>query len=152
MTHWLGNRWWVLLLRFAVGTLFGYAGWTKILDPQQFADSIHTFQIFRLETINLIAICLPPLEFILGALLVVGWNARTASGGIFFLTVFFMLVIGQAALRGLPVDCGCFGSGPPSIQSTYLSLARTLGLVVVSFNLYRILQAAEPQQVDVAKS
>jgi len=100
----------------------------------------------------LIAIRLPPLEIILGVLLVGGWKVRTGIGGITFLTIFFAVILVQAALRGLPVDCGCFGSGPPSIRGTYLSLARTLGLVVVSFYLCRILQAAEPQQVNVAKS
>jgi putative oxidoreductase len=131
------NRWFVLLLRLALGGLFAYAGWMKLADPQQFADSIHAFQVFPTATINIIALCLPPFEILLGGMLIVGWKSRAAALGAFFLSIVFAVAIGQAALRGIPVDCGCFGSGVPSTRATYVSLVRALGILIGSLFLYR---------------
>lgn len=135
------QRWFALLLRLALGGLFAYAGWTKLADPQQFADSIHTFRVFPDSTINLIATCIPLLEIILGVMLVTGWQSRAAALGVFILTIFFTAAIGQAALRGIPVDCGCFGSGSPSLRRTYVSFGRVLGILIGSFILYRMIGA-----------
>jgi uncharacterized membrane protein YphA (DoxX/SURF4 family) len=125
------------VLRIAVGGFFAYAGWTKLTSSQAFADSISTFQLFPAETINIIVICLPVIELLLGVMLVFGYEARAAALGIFFLTFIFTVILGQAALRGLPVDCGCLGSRTPSLRGTYTAFARSLGLLVCALYLYR---------------
>lgn len=43
-----------------------------------------------------------------------------------------MVALVQALIRGLEVDCGCFGSGEPSVWKTWLALGRdvvSLGMV-----------------------
>jgi len=136
MRRCLENRWFLLLLRVVLGGLFLYAGITKIGNPQAFADSIATFKILPAHFISIIALGLPPLEVLLGFMLIVGWKARTASLGITALAIVFGVILGQAIARGLSVDCGCFGSGEPSAVKTWLSLGRAGLLFLAGAWLY----------------
>jgi len=48
----------------------------------------------------------------------------------------FAIALGQALIRGLNVDCGCFGSGKPSLLKTWISFGRDILLMAVSLWLY----------------
>jgi uncharacterized membrane protein YphA (DoxX/SURF4 family) len=106
-------------------------------DPQAFADSIASFQLIPVQLINLLALGLPPLEMIMGLLLVIGVHRRAASLGTTILTTIFAFALAQAMLRGLTIDCGCFGAGAPSTGKIYISLGRDLLLIAASLWLYR---------------
>ena len=131
------TRWRSLLplgFRLALGGLFLYSGVLKVAAPLPFADSIASFQIVPPALIAFVALGLPPLEIILGAMLISGWRVRIASLGVFFLSVVFCLVLSQALARGLQVDCGCFGGGQSS--QPWVSLSRDIVLIAVSAWLY----------------
>lgn len=124
MKSFLENRWFLLLLRFVVGGVFLYAGVLKLTDPQAFADSIATFQILPPIAINLVALALPPFEILAGGMVVLGsFVGRTASV-LAILTGVFIIALLQAGLRGLEVDCGCFGGGEPSVWTPWFALMR----------------------------
>jgi len=125
-----------LALRILIGGLFLYSGILKIASPQPFADSVASFEIVPLGVIGLVALGLPPLEVLLGAMLVSGWRVRAASFGVFLLSVVFCLALSQALARGLQVDCGCFGTAQPSTWNTWLSLGRDILLIATSGWLY----------------
>jgi len=133
----LENRWFLLTLRLALGGLFLYAGTTKVINPQPFADSISTFEILPPQLINIVALGLPPLEILLGLMLMSGWKSRAASLAVVRLAVVFGIALGQALIRGLAVDCGCFGSGEASTLKTWASFGRALLLLATSFWVYR---------------
>jgi hypothetical protein len=78
------------------------------------------------------AMGLPPLEVILGVMLITGWRVRVASLGVLVLSIIFAFALGQALMRGLQVDCGCFGSGKPSTLKTLLALGRDVLLIAAS--------------------
>lgn len=126
----------LLLLRLMIGVAFLYAGFLKIREPLAFADSIASFRLLPDMLINLLALGLPPLELIIGGLLVIGWRVKLASFAMLLLSVIFAIALGQALLRGLQVDCGCFGSGKPSTAKSFLSLGRDILLVAGSAWLY----------------
>ena len=130
------NRWFVLALRLALGGVFLYAGTTKVTNPQEFADSIATFKMLPPQVLNIVALGLPPFEILLGLMLVSGWKARAASLALAGLSIVFGLALGQALMRGLVVDCGCFGSGEPSTLKTWASFGRALLLLVISFWIF----------------
>jgi uncharacterized membrane protein YphA (DoxX/SURF4 family) len=132
MDRFLGNRWFLLLLRLVIGGAFLYAGYLKVRDGVAFADSIASFKLLPSELINLMAMGLPPLEVILGVMLVTGWRGRVASLGVLVLSIIFAFALGQALMRGLQVDCGCFGSGKPSTLKTILALGRDVLLIAAS--------------------
>jgi len=131
------NRWFLLALRLTIGGIFLYAGTTKIINPQAFADSIATFKMLPVQVINIVALGLPPFEILLGLMLISGWKARAASLAVAGLAIVFGIALGQALIRGLAVDCGCFGSGEPSVLKTWASFGRALLLFAGSFWVLR---------------
>lgn len=135
--EWIANRWFVLSLRLIVGALFIYAGALKIADPLAFADSIATFKLLPPSLINLLALALPPFEVIAGGMIIVGFKTRAAALALLALTVVFAIALSQGLVRGLEIDCGCLGSGKPSVAKTWFSLGRDLLLLAACALIYR---------------
>jgi len=130
--------WVTVFLRLIVGGLFLYAGILKLADSQALADSISSFQILPSGFINLLALVLPVLEILLGLGLLSGYRLRACSFGVCALLGIFLIALGQAAMRGLSVDCGCFGSGGTNSSfSLLIALFRNLLLLAGSFVLLR---------------
>lgn len=130
------HRFFLLALRIALGGIFIYAGATKISNPQAFADSIATFQLLPNQLTNIVALALPPFEVLLGVILISGWKTRALSIASAGLSLVFVIALGQAIARGIVVDCGCFGSGEPSLAKTWMSFGRACLLLAASSWLY----------------
>ena len=130
MISFFKNKLFLFILRIVIGAVFLYAGILKMLHPLEFADSIATFDLLPSELINLVALALPPFEILLGGLLLPGGYRRQVAFSLWVLTVLFALFLIQAIVRGLEVDCGCFGSGEASAGSAWVSLARDFALML----------------------
>jgi putative oxidoreductase len=126
----------LIVLRFVLAGIFTVAGLLKIHDPQAFADDIATFQVLPQFSISLFALMLPPLEIVMGLALAFGWNKSAATLGILLLSTVFAFALLQGIMRGLPIDCGCFGSETPSGLKNWLALVRDILLVAGSLLLY----------------
>lgn len=137
MTGILNHRLLLFALRVIIGGIFVYAGAAKFSDPQAFADSIATFKLLPPQIINILALSLPPFEIIIGIALLIGVQTRATSFALIVLTLIFAFALIQALARGLLVDCGCFGSGEPSIMKTVMSLARDFLLLFGCIWIYR---------------
>jgi len=145
----LNNQWFLLGLRIIIGGIFVYAGITKIQNPQAFADSIATFQMLPPQVTNIVTLGLPPFEVLIGLMLIAGWHVRASSLAVIGLSVVFGIALGQAIARGLVVDCGCFGSGEPSILKTWASFGRAVILLICSLWIYMqclLLQIGDPKK------
>jgi hypothetical protein len=57
-------------------------------------------------------------------MLLSGWKPRAAPLPVAGRAVVFGIALGQALIRGLSVDCGCFGAGEPSTLKTWISFGR----------------------------
>ena len=136
MNQIFSNRWLLFSLRVGIGLIFAYAGVTKLMAADQFADNIASFQILPNTLINIFALGLPPIEILAGLMMILGWHYRPANFCILVLTVIFALSLGQALARGLQVDCGCFGSSKPSVTKTWLSLGRDALLFIGCLLIY----------------
>ena len=128
-----------LAVSLAVAALFIYAGIDKIRDPLQFADSIAAFAILPAVLINLLAIGLPPFEIACGLLLLGPWTRRVGALAVAVVTVMFFAALASALLRGLTLDCGCFGVGAPSRPRMWLELV--LDAVLFSSALFVYLRS-----------
>src|SRR5690242_8710456 len=106
----LANFKFLLVIRIVLGSVFSYAGLIKFFDTSSFADSIASFRLLPDELIGILALTLPPLELIIGLMLISGWKVRPAALCAIFLCATFVIALGQALLRGLNIDCGCLGS------------------------------------------
>ncbi len=130
----LYNRLILWIMSVALGGLFIYAGWTKSFGPQAFADSIASFKILPVELIVPTALSIPPLEILAGLLVLAGWHRRAGLLAIAMATAVYCLAIGSAMVRGLDVNCGCFG--PVSNLRPGVELLRDLLILACSVATY----------------
>ena len=130
------RRYAVHAVSLAVAAVFIYAGIDKIRDPLQFADSIAAFAILPAVLINLLAMGLPPFEIACGLLLIGPWTRRVGSLAVAIILVVFMIALSSALLRGLTLDCGCFGVGAPSRPRMWLELALDAALLSGALFVY----------------
>jgi len=126
----------VLGLSLALAAIFVYAGIDKIREPQQFADNIAGFAILPAMFTNLLALTLPVFEIVCGVLLLVPMTRRVASLAIALTCVVFFTALASAILRGLTLDCGCFGVGAPSRSKMWLELGLDLVLFTGALVVY----------------
>ena len=107
-----GTPWasrWAFLFRIIVGGIFLISGLAKIADPVRFLLTLREFQLLPRVLESFLAVYIPWLEFLLGLCMVLGILHRTASLMIAGLNGFFIVAIGSVMVRGIEVDCGCFG-------------------------------------------
>ena len=97
----------VNISRFILGFIFIYFSYDKILDPKLFSDIVKNYDIIPFGLENLGALVLPFIEFLIGICLIFGIFINTSVIVSIILLVFFILLIGQAFLRGKSIDCGC---------------------------------------------
>jgi len=113
-------RFLLIAARTVLGLIFVYAAYAKLHFNGAwhlrdyyffFAMSIDSYRMLPLIIVQWMARILPWLELGLGALLVVGAGVRWAGLVLSALLVVFMMALAHAALGGLEINCGCFGTG-----------------------------------------
>lgn len=97
------------IFRIIIGSIFLVSGLAKISDPVLFMLALREFQLFPEIIVPLTAIYLPWLEFILGLFVTTGLLYRTSSFILACLNFAFMIAILSVIIRGIEIDCGCFG-------------------------------------------
>ncbi|MBA4372571.1 MAG: hypothetical protein C0402_06875 [Thermodesulfovibrio sp.] len=97
------------IFRGIVGGIFLISGLAKISDPVRFMLTLREFRLFPEIIVPFTALYLPWLEFILGLCVLVGLMHRTAALMLSCLNGIFTLAIVSLIVRGIEIDCGCFG-------------------------------------------
>jgi len=145
----------VQVARVVLGGLFVLAGVLKLVEAEAFAASVATFRVLPRAWSNVVALGLPVLEVLCGALLfAAGWR-RAAALGLAVLSALFTVLLVQAIGRGLNVDCGCFGKWDPAAGHPVVALARDLVFLALAVYCYRNFpregSAAESVQGAIAR-
>ena len=122
------SDYYVLAVSLVLAAVFLYAGVDKIRDPLQFADSVAGFAILPVAFIDPLALSLPLFEMACGALLLFPRARRVGALAIALISVVFFVALLSALLRGLTLDCGCFGAGAPSRPRMWVELGLNLGI------------------------
>ena len=135
MTSWQSDR--VLALKLALrvflGGAFVYAAWLKLREPWMlFAMAVDAYQLLPQWAVILVARTLPWAELLLGLLLGSGKWMRFSSAAVSALLAGFLAMMAFTYLKGMQIDCGCFGSGDPISPRT---LARDSGLLAAALVL-----------------
>jgi uncharacterized membrane protein YphA (DoxX/SURF4 family) len=135
MTSWQSDR--LLALRLALrvflGGAFVYAAWLKLREPWMlFAMAVDAYKLLPQWAVILVARTLPWAELLLGLLLIAGKWMRFSSAAVSALLAGFLAMMAFTYLKGMQIDCGCFGSGDPISSRT---LARDSGLLAAALVL-----------------
>ena len=135
------RQWLYWIGRLILGAVFIYAAILKIGSPQDFADSIAAYQILPFSVINLLALGLPLFELVCGLSVLTGLFIRIGSLGIFALLVIFTGALTIAQLRGLSIDCGCFGAHSWLDTNPWMALIRDGALLALIGFVYKTVLA-----------
>lgn len=128
-----------LISRLVLGGVFVVAGATKALNPGELAAAIRTYELGLPEWfVTLSAYALPYLEILIGFYLLIGLFTRPSAWTTNVLMAVFVLALVQGALRGLEIDCGCFGAaagGGGEPGNLWLDAVRDVGLLVLGLHI-----------------
>lgn len=132
---------WVgLVARLILGAVLLIAGALKVVDLESSVLATRAYQILPYQVAVLVGYLLPMLEVVFGLLLITGLLTRIggAVGALFMLA--FAIAIASVWVRGISIDCGCFGGGgnidPNEAIAKYpLEIARDLGLMALGVYL-----------------
>jgi uncharacterized membrane protein YphA (DoxX/SURF4 family) len=97
--------------RFVLGVILCAAGFMKVAFAWEFSEAIANYRLLPPVANQLLGVVLPWWEVGTGLLLVLGLWVRASSLLSALLFAGFASAITAALLRGLDIDCGCFGSG-----------------------------------------
>lgn len=127
----------VLILRLILAAVFLYAAYTKLRQPWLlFAMSIDAYQLLPEWAVLTLGRAIPWLELLLGLLLLTGIGLRYAAAAASILLGAFFAVMLQAYIKGMGIDCGCFGLGekisPMTLTRDAVILAMALTLCATS--------------------
>jgi putative oxidoreductase len=136
MNNFLSNKYLLLLFRIILGFVFIYAGILKISDPAGFSDSINNYKLLPLSFVNFFAITLPWVEFVAGLFLIFGVSVKENSFIISVMLIVFLLAIGISLIRGLNIECGCFGTSSGTEVGLF-KLVENLILLIISYFLIK---------------
>lgn len=121
----------LVVLRILIGLFFVLVSVHKLLSPyQNFLYVIENYQLFPPALEKLAALAMPWVEFLLGAFLALGLWLRYVLPGFMLMVCSFLVIVGQAILRRLPIDsCGCFGDLMPMTLKQIFLFDTTLFLI-----------------------
>jgi uncharacterized membrane protein YphA (DoxX/SURF4 family) len=119
------------LISIVLGCMFLLSGIGKVQNPYDFIVTLDQFQLVGPRTAIGIAIFLPFLELAIGACLVVGLAARSASRLATILLAVLVAALASVVYRGIHASCGCFGVLDSS-DITWTTVARTGAFLAVA--------------------
>jgi protein-disulfide isomerase/uncharacterized membrane protein YphA (DoxX/SURF4 family) len=132
------RSWAGLVIRIALAAIWTWAAWSKIGNPRLFVQAVRAYDATPEWLSKGIGYGLPVLELSLAVLLVAGLITRYAAVVSAALFIVFLIGISQAAIRGIKLECGCFGGGGQSSTTSYtLDILRDVGLLILAAYLIR---------------
>jgi uncharacterized membrane protein YphA (DoxX/SURF4 family) len=148
----------LLIARIALGLLFLYAAYAKLHYAGAwhlrdyhflFAFGINSYEMLSPENALLLARVLPWLEVALGLLLISGIALRWVGSITTALLIVFMYALARAAVKGLAINCGCFGNESTSpareLVLDSLLLLTAVAITVGAFLSHRANNPRAPQ-------
>ena len=142
----LRHRYFAFLSRLVLGGIFVVAGAAKIphIVPEpgsgeSLFQEIMKYQVLPHHLATAYAFVLPPLEILVGILLIVGIFQKTNSVIAALVTFSFTIAKIQAMARGLDINiCSCFGSLIPLLSTQSLALDFVMLALAVQIFFHRV--------------
>ena len=135
----------VWVVRLGLCGLFLYAGIAKLSDPTGFAQDVSHYRLLPDALTPLIALGLPVLEVVTAVALLLPGYARGGAVLSALMLFGFALGMAQAKLRGIDLDCGCFGTDSGA-KVSWGKVALNGGLAILSLWIIRLLPAGTRPQ------
>ena len=105
------SSWFSTLVRLLLAGVFLAAGGLKVMDPQASVAAVRAYDLLSATAETVVGWALPFAEIALGLLLALGAFTRLVAAATALVLAVFIAAVFSAAVRGLSIDCGCFGGG-----------------------------------------
>ncbi len=138
------KEWTHRLLLLALAGFFILAGGLKLADPVGFARSIVNYQLIGGTAAWSAALWVAWLEVLAGGFLLLRKWRRAALLLILLLLCAFEAALFSAFLRGLDIDCGCFGTKAAS--SVSFAMVRNLFLMAAVLWAIKVEPSQRPNE------
>lgn len=127
------RRSFMMLLQVILGAILLYAAYAKItVHWMTFMLTVDSYQLLPEWGVVIVARLLPWLEFVLGLVLLSGFGLRWSGLGTIGIMALFFGMVTRAYMRGMTIDCGCFGPGE---KLDAMTLVRDGSFVVMAIAL-----------------
>jgi uncharacterized membrane protein YphA (DoxX/SURF4 family) len=103
-----------VVARLGLAVVWGWAAIAKLGDADSAVRAVRAYEILPEALVKPFAWGLPFVELALAVLLVLGIGTRIAGWISAAILVLFMAGIVSVWVRGIQIDCGCFGGGGPA--------------------------------------
>ena len=128
------KNWVSLAARLTLGITLIVAGALKLPNLDGSVHSTNAYEILPYELVKLVGYGMPFAEVILGILLVLGLFTRLSGFLGAGMMLAFIIAIASVWIRGISIDCGCFGNGGPIDKSVAIAkypweILRDIGLM-----------------------
>ncbi len=118
--------------QIVMGIVFAWAALAKLGDLRGFADQVHNFRMLPIFTENIVALSLPWIELLAALALILNIRARSGAVVVTGLLAGFTLAVIVALIRGLDIECGCFGTSDAS-RVGLVKITQNLGMLVLGW-------------------
>lgn len=121
--------------RVVLGGVILVAGGLKVIDPQSSVAAVRAYRLLPTSVATIVGWGLPFAEVALGLLLLAGVATRVVAAATAVLLMVFIAAVASAAIRGLSIDCGCFGGGgevAPGRTAYRTEIVRDVGLLLLA--------------------
>ncbi len=132
----IDNDYLTMISRLAIGIMWIYASYYKIIEPATFAKSIWYYHMVPGSLINIFAVILPWVELLCGLALIIGVSYRGAVLLSNVLLIVFIVALGSTIARGLSIDCGCFKAGKSATGPAWNSLWFDVGAMFFALQMW----------------
>ena len=124
------------------------------MNPTEFADAIAGFKTLPTILIHPVALGLPVFEIVLGLCVMVpiAKFCRLGALGLIVVNLGFTLLLAIAWMRGLSVECGCFGVSffSPSQWTLQIAIVRDLVFLAMACVVYmKVIRSADGSRVSM---
>ena len=138
-----------MLARLILGGVLLVAGALKVGALGESVLAVRAYQLLPYDLAKWVGYALPPVEIILGLMIMAGFLTRWTSLLGSLLMVAFIFGIASAWARGLSIDCGCFGTGgivDPAETQYPQDIARDLAFLAAG--VWLVVRPRSPFSVD----
>lgn len=151
----------ILIARLTLGSIFVYAGISKIFFPNThlwpmfvlkfsvstnlatFAQQVESYKLLPPAGVDFVAHSLPFTEIVLGLLLLIGWGLRIWASLITLIMLGFLTVVTRAYLLHMNINCGCFATPEPLTIKTVFRDSAFAALAVL-MTVFAFIEARKP--------
>jgi len=131
------------LIRAGLAALFVWTGVQKLAEPGSFAAAIANYRVLPEPLVGFAAVGLPVLEVVAGLALLWPLYGQGAALIVGVLLAVFAVAMAQSKLRGIDLDCGCFGAAQSS-QVSWLKVTLNVGLAMLALWTSRVRLSPRP--------